>query len=124
MELQIRFHTCKDKSYTALTTIGMYRFMDFVRLIHNLPSKMYIIPFIHFMKVRIFVENKSINTDMKNNFIRLTLLASLFCNVPSLHLQAQAPHPERIYLSGTGIDNTVTWDFLCSKGQNSGKWKR
>lgn len=63
------------------------------------------------------------NTDMKNNFIRLTLLASLFCNVPGLHLQAQAPHPERIYLSGTGIDNTVTWDFLCSKGQNSGKWK-
>ena len=64
------------------------------------------------------------NTDMKNNFIRLTLLASLFCNVPGLHLQAQAPHPERIYLSGTGIDNTVTWDFLCSKGQNSGKWKK
>lgn len=29
MELQIRFHTCKDKSYTAFTTIGMYRFMDF-----------------------------------------------------------------------------------------------
>lgn len=64
------------------------------------------------------------NTDMKNNFIRLTLLASLFCNMPGLHLQAQAPHPERIYLSGTGIDNTVTWDFLCSKGQNSGKWKK
>ena len=61
---------------------------------------------------------------MKNNFIRLTLLASLFCNAPGLHLQAQAPHPERIYLSGTGIDNTVTWDFLCSKGQNSGKWKK
>lgn len=61
---------------------------------------------------------------MKNNFIRLTLLACLFCNVPSLHLQAQAPHPERIYLSGTGIDHTVTWDFFCSKGQNSGKWKK
>lgn len=61
---------------------------------------------------------------MKNNFIRLTLLASLFCSVPGLHLRAQAPHPERIYLSGTGIDNTVTWDFLCSKGQNSGKWKK
>lgn len=26
-------------------------------------------------------------------------------------IQAQAPHPERIYLSGTGIDNTKTWDF-------------
>ena len=37
---------------------------------------------------------------------------------------AQAPHPERYYLSGTGIDNTATWDFFCSKGQNSGKWKK
>ncbi len=35
---------------------------------------------------------------MKNNFIRLTLLASLFCNAPGLHLQAQAPYPEAIYL--------------------------
>lgn len=26
-------------------------------------------------------------------------------------IQAQAPHPERIYLSGTGIDDTKTWDF-------------
>lgn len=39
-------------------------------------------------------------------------------------VQAQAPHPERIYLSGTGIDDTRTWDFFCSKGQNSGKWKK
>ena len=28
------------------------------------------------------------------------------------------------YLSGTGIDNTKTWDFFCSAGQNSGKWKK
>lgn len=39
-------------------------------------------------------------------------------------VQAQAPHPERIYLSGTGIDHTKTWDFYCSGGQNSGKWKK
>src|SRR5574344_561085 len=26
------------------------------------------------------------------------------------------------YLSGKGLDDTVTWDFLCSDGQNSGKW--
>ncbi|MGV8096109.1 MAG: glycoside hydrolase family 2 TIM barrel-domain containing protein [Mangrovibacterium sp.] len=26
------------------------------------------------------------------------------------------------YLSGTGADNTVTWEFYCSAGQNSGKW--
>ncbi len=37
---------------------------------------------------------------------------------------AQAPHPERIYLSGTGIDDTKTWDFYCSKGQNSGRWDK
>ena len=39
-------------------------------------------------------------------------------------MQAQAPHSERIYLSGTGIDNTKTWEFFCSGGQNSGKWKK
>ena len=27
-------------------------------------------------------------------------------------IQAQVPHPERIYLSGTGIDDTKTWDFF------------
>lgn len=37
---------------------------------------------------------------------------------------AQAPHPERVYLSGTGIDDTRTWDFYCTHGQNSGKWKK
>ena len=26
------------------------------------------------------------------------------------------------YLSGTGCDNTVNWQFYCSAGQNSGKW--
>ncbi|MDE6341022.1 MAG: beta-galactosidase [Muribaculaceae bacterium] len=29
---------------------------------------------------------------------------------------------ERVYLSGTGADNTRTWDFYCSDGMNSGKW--
>lgn len=37
---------------------------------------------------------------------------------------AQALHPERVYLSGTGIDDTRTWDFYCTHGQNSGKWKK
>lgn len=37
---------------------------------------------------------------------------------------AQAPHPERIYLSGTGIDDTKTWEFRCMGGQNSGAWKK
>lgn len=37
---------------------------------------------------------------------------------------AQAPHPERVYLSGTGIDDTRMWDFYCTHGQNSGKWRK
>ncbi|MDE6422987.1 MAG: glycoside hydrolase family 2, partial [Muribaculaceae bacterium] len=27
-----------------------------------------------------------------------------------------------MYLSGTGVDNPVKWDFFCSEGANSGKW--
>lgn len=28
------------------------------------------------------------------------------------------------YLSGTDKDHTVAWDFLCTKGRNSGKWSK
>ncbi|WP_270230653.1 glycoside hydrolase family 2 TIM barrel-domain containing protein [Phocaeicola coprocola] len=58
---------------------------------------------------------------MKTHIIRRALLALGICS--ALNMQAQAPHPERIYLSGTGTDYTRTWEFYCSKGQNSGKWK-
>src|SRR5690606_14840168 len=27
-----------------------------------------------------------------------------------------------VYLSGTGADHRVDWEFYCSKGRNSGKW--
>lgn len=60
---------------------------------------------------------------MKNRYINLIVsltVAFLGCTT----MQAQAPHPERIYLSGTGIDHTKTWEFFCSAGQNSGKWKK
>ncbi len=33
-----------------------------------------------------------------------------------------AQNTELRYLSGTGADHTVNWDFYCSAGQNSGKW--
>ena len=58
---------------------------------------------------------------MKTHIIRRALLALGICS--ALNMQAQAPHPERIYLSGTGTDYTRIWEFYCSKGQNSGKWK-
>ena len=35
---------------------------------------------------------------------------------------SKAQQTEIQYLSGTGKDHTVTWDFFCTKGTNSGKW--
>ncbi|MGB8193204.1 MAG: sugar-binding domain-containing protein, partial [Chitinophagaceae bacterium] len=29
---------------------------------------------------------------------------------------------ERLYLSGTGSDQTINWEFFCTAGMNSGKW--
>jgi len=34
----------------------------------------------------------------------------------------KAQQTEKLYLSGTGNDNTVKWDFFCTEGMNSGKW--
>lgn len=63
------------------------------------------------------------NGIMKNKWTKLTaLVIAALWSGPTV--QAQAPHPERIYLSGTGIDDTRTWEFFCSGGQNSGKWKK
>jgi hypothetical protein len=35
---------------------------------------------------------------------------------------AMAQQTEKIYLSGTGSDHTVNWQFFCTAGNNSGKW--
>jgi hypothetical protein len=48
-------------------------------------------------------------------FIFLNLLL-VFC------FEVKAQQTGKIYLSGTGNDNTVKWDFFCSAGMNSGKW--
>jgi len=39
-----------------------------------------------------------------------------------LNLVVSAQETTRIYLSGTGSDNTRNWDFFCSGGANAGKW--
>lgn len=71
----------------------------------------------HILYMKIMYQNI-----MKHKLISYLLL---FAVLPLANeMQAQALHPERIYLSGTGIDNTRTWEFFCSKGQNSGKWKK
>ncbi|WP_443939413.1 glycoside hydrolase family 2 TIM barrel-domain containing protein [Pedobacter sp. MW01-1-1] len=35
---------------------------------------------------------------------------------------SKAQQTQKIYLSGTGNNHTVKWDFFCTKGMNSGKW--
>ena len=41
-----------------------------------------------------------------------------------LYSGVSAQQTERQYLSGTGLNNTVTWRFRCSEGRNSGKWSK
>ena len=50
---------------------------------------------------------------------RITLLlAGLF------FLTSFAQETESLYLSGSGSDQTVLWDFLCTEGRKSGEWTK
>ncbi len=46
----------------------------------------------------------------------------IICAIFLLPLVAFGQQTEQLYLSGKGLGNTVTWDFYCSDGNNSGKW--
>ncbi|WP_431210800.1 hypothetical protein ACQ86N_33295 [Puia sp. P3] len=35
---------------------------------------------------------------------------------------ARGQETEKVFLSGTGSDHTVNWQFYCTEGRNSGKW--
>ncbi len=47
------------------------------------------------------------------NFIILLIL---------INFNLRAQRTESIYLTGTGTDNAILWDFYCTAGLNSGKW--
>jgi beta-galactosidase/beta-glucuronidase len=56
---------------------------------------------------------------MRRTFL-LALLSLAFSAI-----QAQTlVETQRQYLSGTGCDDMVQWDFLCSDGRNSGQWTK
>lgn len=46
----------------------------------------------------------------------LALLTVFICSL------SQAQQTEKLYLSGTGSDNTVNWEFFCTGGMNANKW--
>jgi hypothetical protein len=52
---------------------------------------------------------------MKRRFILFLCLITMFCTL-------RAQQTDKLYLSGTGNDNTANWDFFCTAGANSGKW--
>ena len=41
-----------------------------------------------------------------------------------LFLTASAQSTHRQYLTGEGLNHTVTWDFYCSDGNNSQRWSK
>ncbi|MBS1520875.1 MAG: glycoside hydrolase family 2 [Bacteroidetes bacterium] len=55
---------------------------------------------------------------MKNTRLKIWLSALLL--IPAIAVCAQQTQVQ--YLSGTGSDHTVNWQFFCTAGQNSGKW--
>jgi len=48
--------------------------------------------------------------------------AGVFAGTALLSLSVQGADTERLFLSGTGKDDAVTWEFKCTYGANSGNW--
>ena len=57
--------------------------------------------------------------------VRMLVVAAIFhSSIGASTARAQAPHPTtaRQYLSGTGSDSTVAWQFRVSGGRRAGEW--
>ena len=53
------------------------------------------------------------------------LLTTIFFALVAFVAQAQTNvETQRQYISGTGCDDMVEWDFMCTDGRNSGKWTK
>ena len=56
---------------------------------------------------------------MRKRIVMLVLVA-----VFAIGAWGQDTETHRQYLSGTGCDDMVEWDFMCTDGRNSGKWTK
>jgi hypothetical protein len=54
--------------------------------------------------------------------IHTKALVISFLLLISAMMNSFSQETEKMYLSGTGIDNTVEWEFFCTKGRKSGHW--
>jgi len=59
---------------------------------------------------------------MKSFYTLLLIICGFL--LPGLLLKATAQATQIVYLSGTDKDHTVTWDFFCTTGRNSGRWDK
>ena len=57
---------------------------------------------------------------MKRQFLSM-LAATLLLTAQAQKIDVST---HRQYLSGTGCDNTIQWDFKCTDGRNSGEWTK
>ena len=58
---------------------------------------------------------------MKKEVLSIALTLACWLGV---HAQVVDTQTHRHYLSGTGCDDMVEWDFFCTDGRNSGKWTK
>ena len=56
---------------------------------------------------------------MRKHITAMLILAA--CHM-GINAQSTDVNTHRQYLSGTGCDDTVLWDFKCSDGRNAGQW--
>lgn len=56
--------------------------------------------------------------------MKFDLKQFIFFALVALSYTCQAQKTAIQYLSGTGYDHTVEWDFMCTAGRNSGKWTK
>ncbi len=59
---------------------------------------------------------------MKRLFLSAALLLTAI--LPTMADDNSDVYTQRKYLSGTGSDDMVEWDFFCTDGNNSGKWTK
>jgi len=53
-------------------------------------------------------------------YVSLKIFICVLLIIPAVNTYAQKTQIQ--FLSGTGSDHTVNWEFYCTAGQNSGKW--
>lgn len=53
---------------------------------------------------------------IRASFLCILTLVTVFTT------SSPAQQTQKIYLSGTGFDHTVEWEFFCTDGMNSGEW--